>query len=55
MNYLLQNHISNETSLEFVDFLSFYETRREALKSQFMQLLNVKKGEPVIVETEEVS
>ena len=55
MNYLLQNYITNDTSLNFIDFLSFYEARREVLKNQFMKLLNVKKGEVLIPENEEIS
>ena len=55
MNYLLQNYITNDSSLDFMDFLEFYDKRREVLKQEYMQLLNVKKGEILIPETEEVS
>ena len=34
MNYLSLNHIGNDTSLEFVDFIKFYDKRRAALKTK---------------------
>lgn len=54
MNYLLMNYVPNGTSLAFEDFLNFYNIRREVLKNKYMQLLNVKKGEILIPETEEI-
>ena len=52
MNYLSLNHIANDTSLEFTDFIHFYDTRRATLKSKLMQLLNVKAGEVLTIELE---
>ena len=40
--YLTQNYISNDVSLEFEDFVEFYEKRRMTLKKKLMQILNVK-------------
>ena len=40
--FLMQNHISNN-SLEFVDFIKFYEKRKQAIKSQLMHILNVSE------------
>jgi uncharacterized protein with ParB-like and HNH nuclease domain len=53
MNYLSLNHIGNDTSLEFVDFIEFYDKRRATLKTKLMQLLNVKAGEVLTIESEE--
>ena len=53
MNYLSLNHIANDTSLEFVDFIKFYDKRRATLKTKLMQLLNVKAGEVLTIESEE--
>jgi hypothetical protein len=52
-NYLLQNHISAETSLKFEDFVEFYDERRKTLKAKLMQILNVKAGEELAVYTQE--
>ncbi|MDX2248128.1 MAG: DUF262 domain-containing protein [Bacteroidia bacterium] len=52
-NYLIQNHISADTSLKFEDFVEFYEKRRFTLKVKLMQILNVKVGEDLILETTE--
>ena len=38
----MQHYINTNDSLAFEDFLSFVEARRKALKSQFMNMLNVK-------------
>jgi hypothetical protein len=54
MNYLSLNHIANDTSLEFVDFIKFYDKRRATLKAKLMQLLNVKAGEVLTIESEEL-
>ena len=40
--FLMQNHINNN-SLEFVDFIKFYEKRKQAIKSQLMHILNVSE------------
>jgi len=53
-NYLLQNHISTDTSLKFEDFVEFYDKRRATLKTRLMQILNVKAGEELVLSTEEV-
>ena len=53
MNYLLQNHITNDSSLDFADFIAFYDTRRSTLKAKLMQLLNVKPGEVLPIDMEE--
>ncbi len=52
MNYLSLNHIANDTSLEFEDFIAFYDMRRATLKGKLMTLLNVKAGEVVTIEAE---
>jgi uncharacterized protein with ParB-like and HNH nuclease domain len=52
MNYLSLNHIANDTSLEFEDFIAFYDLRRATLKSKLMNLLNVKAGEVLTIEAE---
>lgn len=41
-SFLMQHYINTSDSLAFEDFLGFIETRRKALKSQFMNMLNVK-------------
>ena len=54
MNYLSLNHITNDASLDFEDFITFYDNRRAILKSKLMALLNVKAGElEIIVEETE--
>lgn len=53
MNYLSLNHIGNDVSLKFEDFIVFYDTRRAILKAKLMQLLNVKAGEVLTVESED--
>jgi uncharacterized protein with ParB-like and HNH nuclease domain len=52
--FLVQNHISSDTSIKFEEFVPFYESRRKTLKARLMQILNVKAGEELSVETEEV-
>lgn len=52
MNYLSLNHIANDASLYFEDFIVFYDIRKETLKAKLMQLLNVKAGEVVTIEDE---
>jgi uncharacterized protein with ParB-like and HNH nuclease domain len=52
MNYLTLNHIANDTSLDFLDFIKFYDTRRATLKTKLMNLLNVKPGEVINIEPE---
>lgn len=54
MNYLMQNHITSEISLEFAEFVDFYDKRREILKGKYMQLLNIKKEEASIPEVEQI-
>lgn len=51
--YLSLNHITTDTSLKFVDFVEFYDTRRTILKGKLMQLLNVKAGEVFNLESED--
>ena len=41
-SFLMQHHINTDRSLALEDFLSFVAVRRKALKSQFMDMLNVK-------------
>ncbi|MEQ3694665.1 MAG: DUF262 domain-containing protein [Thalassolituus sp.] len=41
-SFLMQHYIDTNDSLEFENFLSFIDARRKALKSQFMNMLNVK-------------
>lgn len=41
-SFLMQHHINTDESLALEDFLRFVAARRKALKSQFMNLLNVK-------------
>lgn len=53
-NYLLQNHITNDLSLKFIDFADFYDKRRNILKREYMQLLNIKKEEPSIPGVERI-
>ncbi len=36
--------INTQASLEFNDFIEFYEARRLTLKGKLMQILNVKVG-----------
>ncbi len=54
MNYLSLNHITNDASLDFEDFITFYDNRKAILKSKLMALLNVKAGEleTIVEETE---
>jgi len=53
MNYLSLNHIANDTSLKFKNFVVFYDIRRATLKAKLMQLLNIKPGEVITIESEE--
>lgn len=53
MNYLSLNHISGETSLNFNNFIAFYDTRRATLKDKLMKMLNVKSGDVLTIESEE--
>jgi uncharacterized protein with ParB-like and HNH nuclease domain len=46
-NYLSLNHIKNNQSLKFEDFLDFYEQRRLTLKKIYADILNVKLDEAV--------
>lgn len=41
-SFLMQHHINTDESLALEDFLSFVAARRKALKSQFVNMLNVK-------------
>lgn len=41
-SFLRQHHINTSDSLEFEDFLSFVAARRKVLRTQFMNMLNVK-------------
>ena len=43
--FLLQNYINQNESLEFSDFIVFFENRKMKLKDELMQLLKVNKGE----------
>lgn len=43
--YLMQHHMPINESLEFKDFLSFIEHRKNALRSQFMNLIDTSIGE----------
>lgn len=52
-NYLLQNHISAETSLLFQNFIEFYDRRKQTLKEKLMQILNVSAGEELFITNEE--
>lgn len=52
-SFLIQNHIDVEASLDFNDFLEFYEARRATLKIKLMQILNVKTVETNIEAEEE--
>jgi hypothetical protein len=52
MNYLSLNHIANDKSLDFDNFINFYDTRRTTLKSKLIKLLNVKAGEVLTIEAE---
>ena len=52
MNYLSLNHIANDISIDFADFITFYDARRATLKSKLMQMLNVKAGEIITIEPE---
>jgi hypothetical protein len=40
-NFLLQNHISTTVSLNFEDFMSFYETRKQNLREKLKRALGV--------------
>lgn len=42
-NFLLQNHISTSVSLNFEDFISFYETRKQNLREKLKRALGVSK------------
>lgn len=42
-SYLIQNLIAPSQSLIFIDFLSFFEQRKQNIKNRFMQMLDVKK------------
>jgi uncharacterized protein with ParB-like and HNH nuclease domain len=44
-SFLMQNYMDTSDSLVFEDFLSFVATRRKALKSQFMNMLNVRSAQ----------
>ena len=39
--FLLQNHINTATSIEFVDFVPFYEARKQTIREQLKRILNV--------------
>lgn len=51
-NYLALNHISLNSSLNFEDFIDFYETRRATLRKRLIEILNVKAGEEISLETD---
>ena len=40
--FLMQNYINN-TSLDFDDFIDFYEQRKTSLRNQLKTILNVSK------------
>lgn len=40
--YLIQNHIKSNCSIDFQDFINFYNERRVTLKEQLKTILNVK-------------
>jgi uncharacterized protein with ParB-like and HNH nuclease domain len=42
--FLIQNHINSDTSIEFNDFVDFYELRRERLKTELKNILNVRNN-----------
>jgi uncharacterized protein with ParB-like and HNH nuclease domain len=52
-SYLSLNHINKDISLDFKDFIEFYENRRAFIKAKFMSILNVKAGESLLEEAEE--
>ncbi|MEZ4824957.1 MAG: DUF262 domain-containing protein [Bacteroidia bacterium] len=52
-NFLMQHHIGADASLQFEDFVQFYDKRRATLKTKLMQILNVKAGEELILESTE--
>lgn len=52
-SYLNQNHIGTEASLEIEDFVEFYELRKQTIKNKFIEILNVKVGEELIVTDED--
>lgn len=41
-SYLMQNLIAPSQSLIFIDFLAFFEKRKQNIKNRFMQMLDVK-------------
>jgi len=50
--FLLSNHINLESSLEFGDFLEFYDNRRTELRRKLVEILNVRVGEEIAQETD---
>lgn len=41
--FLIQNHIDPSSSLEFEDFIAFFEARKKRLRQQLMTILKVKE------------
>jgi Tfp pilus assembly protein PilO len=39
--FLMQNHIASDASLEFEDFISFYNERRKTLKAKLQKIFNL--------------
>lgn len=46
-NYLLQNHIRSDASLNFIHFIEFYEQRRLTLRKRLMEVLNITPAEEI--------
>jgi hypothetical protein len=42
--FLIQNHINSDSSIEFNNFIKFYELRRERLKTELKNILNVRNN-----------
>jgi len=43
--FMMQNHIKSDASLEFTDFIKFYDERRKTLKLKLQEVLNVRNIE----------
>ena len=48
--FLMQNHIKTDQSLDFEDFVDFYEERKLTLKRLLESILNVKETEQIEAE-----
>lgn len=49
-SYLMQHHIGTDQSLSLIDFIDFFNSRKEMIKNQFIKILSVGNAEAESVE-----